>query len=74
MKETHSFSFHDYFGRNVIGKPCHVYELRDWGEVICQLNNEIQNGTENDSAVQHFQEKAERVMDRIVRQEGTALN
>ena len=50
------------------------YGKNQLGEVICQLNNEIQNGTENDSAVQHFQEKAERVMDRIVRQEVTALN
>ena len=42
----------------------HIYELRKNGKVIYKFNNEIQDdGSEIQSGVDHFYEKAEKIMD-----------
>ena len=60
----HEYTITDYMSTNIIGQPCHTYELRDHGKVIYSLNNCLNaDGSENLQAVSHFHEKAEAIMD-----------
>ena len=60
--ERNSYTYNDYFGKNKF--VCHIYELRKNGKVFYKFNNEIQeDGSEIQSGVDHFYEKAEKIMD-----------
>ena len=62
--ERKSYTYNDYSGKNKFGWDCHIYELRKNGKVIYKFNNEIQDdGSEIQSGVDHFYEKAEKIMD-----------
>ena len=63
-KQGHCYTIHDYMGKNNIGKDCHIYELHDNGECIYRLNSLIlSDGTEKESAIKLFYDRAERIMD-----------
>ena len=62
--ENNGYTFNDYFGKTMLDKPCHTYELRRNGEVILRLNVSLEpDGTENMTAKKHFLERAEKIMD-----------
>lgn len=64
--EKNGYTFNDYMGKNIVGNPCHTYELRKNGKVIYSLNVSFnEDGTEPEAAVKHFYEKADQIMDSI---------
>lgn len=54
----------DYYGKNIIGNPCHTYELKDnTGKTVYRMNNELlPDGTEMKSPIEVFYKKAEAIM------------
>ncbi len=68
--ENNAFTFHDFYGKNIIDKPCHTYQLLKNGTPIYTLHNALgPDGTEAEAAVRHFYEKAERIMDALAENE-----
>lgn len=71
--ENHEYTIHDYYGRNIIGVPCHIYQLKDHGNVLYTLNNVLlEDGTEHQEPIKLFYARAEAIMDGRA-QEGNSL-
>ncbi len=68
--KAHAFTIADYYGKNIIGKPCHTYELRDNGKVLYRMHNELrEDGSELPGPKKVFGEKCDAIMERIRREE-----
>ncbi len=62
--KNNGYTIHDYFGKNIIGKPCHTYELWRNGKKIYALHNELNDdGSENPGGAKEFYRRVDLFMD-----------
>ena len=54
---------HDYYGKNIVGNACHIYELKDsTGKTLYRMRNELlPDGSEPDAPIDVFYAKAKAI-------------
>lgn len=62
-KTDTGYRVHDYYGKNIVGNACHIYELKDsTGKTLYRMRNELlPDGSEPDAPIDVFYAKAKAI-------------
>jgi len=75
MMKAHAFTVVDYYGKNMIGRPCHTYELRDNGKVLYRMHSELlEDGSELPGPQKVFEKKCDAIMEHIRKEDEGVFN
>jgi len=62
--KAHEYCIKDYYGKNMLGNPCHVYVLCDHGVQVYKMNVSLNpDGTENENAKKVFYDRVSAIME-----------
>lgn len=62
-KNMNGYWVHEYYGENIVGHDCHIYELKDsTGKTLYRMRNELRpDGSEPEPPIEVFYRKAEAI-------------